>query len=60
SSGSTLQYNLLKAKYPSNYINKKNVHNAIQHFRQPFCKNLQNNVAETLKRLIALKAEDSN
>ncbi|CAG8542694.1 7185_t:CDS:2 [Cetraspora pellucida] len=56
----TLQYNLLKAKYSNNYINKKDVYNAIQRFRQPSRENLRNDAAETLKRLIALKAEDPN
>lgn len=27
--GATLQYNLLKAKYPNKYIDKKDVYNAI-------------------------------
>ncbi|CAG8734102.1 12280_t:CDS:2, partial [Racocetra fulgida] len=58
--GATLQYNLLKAKYLDKYIDKKDIYNAIQQFQVPSCENLETDAAKTLKRLLALKTEDSD
>ncbi|CAG8740992.1 6901_t:CDS:2, partial [Racocetra fulgida] len=46
--GAKMQYNILHAKYPDKYINKKDVYNAVQQFKSPSLENIKNDITETL------------
>ncbi|CAG8798374.1 19473_t:CDS:1, partial [Racocetra fulgida] len=46
--GAKMQYNILRAKYPDKYINKKDVYNTVQRFKSPSLENIKNDITETL------------
>ncbi|CAG8735899.1 15540_t:CDS:2, partial [Racocetra fulgida] len=56
--GAKMQYNLLKAKFLGEYIEKKDLYNAIQQFRIPSREKLKTDNTKALQQLIALKADD--